>query len=86
MNELAGDMLATVLNIDAEIRVRTNRLAEMERSAQEGMDPWLDEAQAILLADVARLKARREEQLRKLEALVACRPARRSTSKHVLFG
>lgn len=86
MNELAGDLLATVLNIDAEIRIRTNRLTEMERSPQGGMEPWLDEAQIVLRADVARLRARREEQLRKLEALLAGRPTGGVGGPHVPFG
>jgi hypothetical protein len=86
MNEQAGDLLATVLNIDAEIRIRTNRLTEMERTAQGRMEPWLDEAQTVLRADVARLRARREEQLRKLEALLAGRPTGDLGGKHAPFG
>ena len=86
MNELAGDLLATVLNIDAEIRIRTSRLTEMERSPQRGMEPWLDEAKIVLRADVARLRTRREEQLRKLEALLAGRPTGGAGGKRVPFG
>ncbi|MCG5076064.1 hypothetical protein [Paraburkholderia tagetis] len=87
MNQLAGDMLVTVLNIDAEIKIRTNRLTEMERSAEDPMEPWLNEARVILREDVARLRLRREEQLRKLDAVLAGRTGNSArSSKHVLFG
>ncbi|CAM2163068.1 conserved hypothetical protein [Paraburkholderia sacchari] len=93
MNELAEDTLVTVLNIDAEIKVRIHRLIEMERGAEDPMEPWLNEARIILRNDVARLRARREEQLRKLNAVLAKRstgPGNSGglarTSRPVLFG
>ncbi|NLP60280.1 hypothetical protein [Paraburkholderia sacchari] len=93
MNELAEDTLVTVLNIDAEIKVRIHRLIEMERGAEDPMEPWLNEARIILRNDVARLRARREEQLRKLNAVLANRSAGSGnsggsarTSRHVPFG
>ncbi|WP_213302210.1 hypothetical protein [Paraburkholderia sacchari] len=92
MNELAEDTLVTVLNIDAEIKVRIHRLIEMERGAEDPMEPWLNEARIILRNDVARLRARREEQLRKLNAVLASRStgsgnsgALACTSRHVLL-
>lgn len=73
MAQQAEDVLALMLNIDAVIRVRMDRLAEMERRADDCMAPLLNEARTVLRTDMALLRARREEHLRRLNALLAAR-------------
>lgn len=61
MGQRSEDVLVTMLNIDAEIKARLERLAEMERGASDCLAPWLDEARSVLRTDLATLRARREE-------------------------
>jgi hypothetical protein len=76
MAQRAEDVLVNMLNIDGEIKIRMDRLAEMERGAEDCMAPWLNEARTVLRSDMALLRARREEHFLRLNALLASRPAR----------
>ncbi|QGZ59119.1 hypothetical protein [Paraburkholderia acidiphila] len=71
MGQRSEDILVAVLKIDAEIKARLARLAEMERGAEDCLAPWLDEARNVLRTDLATLRARREEQFLRLNGLVA---------------
>ncbi|MCP3711664.1 hypothetical protein M3I54_32735 [Paraburkholderia sp. CNPSo 3274] len=71
MGQRSEDVLVAMLNIDAEIRARLARLAEMERGAEDCLAPWLDEARIVLRTDLAMLRARREEQFLRLHSLVS---------------
>jgi len=72
MGQRNEDVLVAVLNIDAEIRARLDRLAEMERGAESCLAPWLDEARSALRNDLAKLRARREEQFLRLDGQAPC--------------
>lgn len=74
MGQWAEDVLVSMLNIDAEIRIRMDRFAEMERGADDGMAPWLNEVRNVLRSDLAVLRARREEHFLRLNAMFANRP------------
>ena len=74
MAQRAEDVLVNMLNIDAEIRGRLDRLTEMEHGAQDGMAPWLNEARTVLREDMAMLRARREALFLSLNALRASCP------------
>ncbi|MFT0172212.1 hypothetical protein ACLKMY_24930 [Paraburkholderia mimosarum] len=73
MGQRSEDLLVAMLNIDAEIRARVDRLSEMERDAEDCLAPWLDEARTVLRTDLATLRARREEQFLMLNGLVSSR-------------
>lgn len=70
MRQCSEDVLASMLKLDAEIRARLDRLAEMERGAGDSLAPWLDEARSVLRTDLAMLRARREEQFLRLNGLI----------------
>ncbi|MCP3728427.1 hypothetical protein M3I53_35870 [Paraburkholderia sp. CNPSo 3272] len=72
MGQRSEDVLVRVLNIDAEIRGRLDRLAEMERSAEGRLAPWVDQARSVLRTDLGMLRARREEQFLRLTGLAPC--------------
>ena len=74
MAQRPEDILVSMLNIDAEIRGRLVRLAELERSAEDSMAPWLNEARTVLRGDMAVLRTRREEHFLRLNALRAGGP------------
>ncbi|WP_322032728.1 hypothetical protein [Paraburkholderia sp. J76] len=69
MGQRSEDVLLAMLNIDAGIKARLERLAEMERGAGDCLAPWLDEARSVLRMDLATLRARREEQFLALNGL-----------------
>lgn len=77
-------MLVTLLNIDAEIRDRIERLAELEHSAGEFTAPWLGEARVALRTDLILLRSHREECFRRLNDRV--RAIRLTGYLHGLIG
>jgi hypothetical protein len=77
----AGDLLVAMLNIDAEIRDRMERLAELERSTDDLAAPWLDEARTALRTDVVLLTARREECFLRLNGARVNQPPRSTSTQ-----
>ncbi|MFT0173330.1 hypothetical protein ACLKMY_30760 [Paraburkholderia mimosarum] len=71
MRQRSEDLLVAMLNLDAEIRARVDRLAEMEGGAEDFLVPWLDEVRTVLRTDLAMLRARREEHFLRLNGVVA---------------
>lgn len=84
MAQRAGDLLVTLLNIDAEIRDRMERLAQLDHSAEECTAPWLGEARIALRTDLTLLRSHREECFRRLNDRV--RAIRLTGRLHGLIG
>ena len=66
---MAHDRLVALLNLDAEIKYRMARLAQLDCKTDEPVTPWREEARGDLLGELALLQARREECFLKLNGV-----------------
>ena len=69
LTQTAHDLLVALLNLDAEIKYRMARLAQLHCKTDEPVTPGREDARGDLLGELAVLQARREECFLKLNGV-----------------